>query len=30
MAHHVLRPPVTEEHVRQMRVNDTVTLEGVL
>ena len=30
MAHHVLRPPVTEEQVRQMRVNDTVTLEGVL
>lgn len=30
MAHHVLRPPVTEEEVRGLRVNDTVTLEGTL
>ena len=30
MAHHVLRPPVTEEQVRLLRVNDTVTLEGTL
>lgn len=30
MAHHSLRPPVTEEQVRLLRVNDTVTLEGTL
>jgi L(+)-tartrate dehydratase beta subunit len=30
MAHHVLRPPIPEEAVRALRVNDTVTLEGAL
>src|ERR1043165_5902290 len=30
MTHHVLVPPVTEEQVRALRVNDTVSLEGVL
>ncbi len=30
MAHHILTPPVTEEQVRALRVNDTVTLEGTL
>ena len=30
MAHYVLRPPVSEEQVRALRVNDTVTLEGTL
>ena len=30
MAHHVLRPPVTDAQVRALRVNDTVTLEGTL
>ena len=30
MAHHVLPTPVTEAQVRQLRVNDTVTLEGTL
>jgi L(+)-tartrate dehydratase beta subunit len=30
MAHHVLRPPVSEAEVRALRVNDTVTLEGTL
>ena len=30
MAHHDLRPPITEAQVRQLRVNDTVTLEGAL
>ena len=30
MAHHVLRPPLTEGQVRELRVNDTVTLEGTL
>jgi len=30
MAHHVLRPPIGEEAVRALRVNDTVTLEGTL
>lgn len=30
MAHHSLRPPVTEEQVRLLRINDTVTLEGTL
>ena len=30
MAHHVLHMPTTEESVRALRVNDTVTLEGTL
>ena len=30
MAHHVLHMPVTEEQVRALRVNDTVTLEDTL
>jgi L(+)-tartrate dehydratase beta subunit len=30
MAHHDLRTPVSEAQVRQLRVNDTVTLEGAL
>jgi L(+)-tartrate dehydratase beta subunit len=30
MSHHVLAPPVTEEQIRAIRVNDTVTLEGTL
>ena len=30
MAHHVLSPPVTEEQIRALRVNDTVTLQGPL
>lgn len=30
MTHHVLRPPVSEDEVRLLRVNDTVTLEGTL
>jgi L(+)-tartrate dehydratase beta subunit len=30
MAHHVLHPPITEAQARQLRVNDTVTLEGTL
>jgi L(+)-tartrate dehydratase beta subunit len=30
MAHYDLRPPVTEAQARALRVNDTVTLEGVL
>lgn len=30
MTHHVLRPPISEEQVRSLRVNDTVTLEGTL
>jgi len=30
MAHHVLRPPITEAQVRALHVNDTVTLEGTL
>ena len=30
MAHYDLRPPVTEAHARQLRVNDTVMLEGTL
>jgi L(+)-tartrate dehydratase beta subunit len=30
MTHHVLRTPITEEQVRALRVNDTVTLEGAL
>jgi tartrate dehydratase beta subunit/fumarate hydratase class I family protein len=30
MPHHVLVPPVTEAQVRDLRVEDTVTLEGTL
>jgi L(+)-tartrate dehydratase beta subunit len=30
MAHHVLRPPLSEDQVRALRVNDSVTLEGTL
>jgi len=30
MAHHELRPPITEQQARALRVNDTVTLEGTL
>jgi len=30
MTHHVFRMPVTEEQVRGLRVNDTVTIEGTL
>ncbi|TFW33814.1 FumA C-terminus/TtdB family hydratase beta subunit [Massilia horti] len=30
MAHYELTTPVTEEQVRQLRVNDTVTLQGTL
>jgi L(+)-tartrate dehydratase beta subunit len=30
MAHHDLRPPITEEQARLLRVNDTVTLHGPL
>ena len=30
MTHHVLRPPISEAQARQLRVNDTVTLEGTL
>jgi L(+)-tartrate dehydratase beta subunit len=30
MAHHELRPPITEVQARALRVNDTVTLEGTL
>jgi L(+)-tartrate dehydratase beta subunit len=30
MAHHLLTPPLTESQVRDLRVNDTVTLEGTL
>jgi L(+)-tartrate dehydratase beta subunit len=30
MAHHILRPPISEEAARALRVNDTVTLEGPL
>jgi len=30
MAHHILRPPISEEQVRALHVNDTVTLEGTL
>ena len=30
MAHYDLRTPLTEEQVRALRVNDTVTLEGAL
>ena len=28
--HHTLKPPITEEQARALRVNDTVTLEGPL
>jgi L(+)-tartrate dehydratase beta subunit len=30
MTHHVLTPPITEAQARALRVQDTVTLEGVL
>ena len=30
MAHHILTPPITETQARALRVEDTVTLEGVL
>jgi len=30
VAHHDLRPPVTEAQARALRVNDTVTIEGTL
>ena len=30
MAHHDLRPPISEVQARALRVNDTVTLEGTL
>ena len=30
MAHHELKPPLTEAQVRGLRINDTVTLEGTL
>ncbi len=30
MTHHVLHMPVTEEQVRKLRINDTVTLEDTL
>jgi L(+)-tartrate dehydratase beta subunit len=30
MAHHELRPPISEAQARALRVNDTVTLEGTL
>ena len=30
MTHHVLRPPLSEDQVRALRINDTVTIEGVL
>ena len=30
MAHHVLHTPVSEEQVRALRINDTVTLEDTL
>src|SRR6478609_244431 len=30
MAHHDMRPPLTEDSVRRLRVNDTVTLAGTL
>jgi L(+)-tartrate dehydratase beta subunit len=30
MAHHVLVPPITEAQARELRVQDTVTLEGTL
>ena len=30
MTHHLLRPPISAEQVRALRINDTVTLEGTL
>jgi L(+)-tartrate dehydratase beta subunit len=30
MAHHELRPPVTDAQVRALRIDDTVTLQGTL
>jgi L(+)-tartrate dehydratase beta subunit len=30
MAHYELRPPITDAQVRELRVNDTVSLEGTL
>ena len=30
MTHHTFHMPVTEDQVRALRVNDTVTLEGAL
>jgi len=30
MTHHVLRPPLSEDQVRALRINDTVTIEGAL
>ena len=30
MAHHVLAPPISEDQVRALRIEDTVTLEGTL
>jgi len=30
MAHHVLVPPLSESQVRELRIEDTVTLEGTL
>jgi L(+)-tartrate dehydratase beta subunit len=30
MTHHVLHPPLTEQQVRALRIDDTVTLEGPL
>ena len=30
MTHHAFRMPITEEQVRTLRVNDTVTIEGTL
>lgn len=30
MAHHLLVPPVSEAQVRELRVNDTVTIDGTL
>jgi L(+)-tartrate dehydratase beta subunit len=30
VAHHELKPPITEAQARALRVNDTVTLEGTL
>ncbi|HXS54414.1 MAG TPA: fumarate hydratase C-terminal domain-containing protein [Usitatibacter sp.] len=30
MAHHILTPPIREDEIRALHVNDTVTLEGAL
>lgn len=30
MTHHLLRPPISEAQARELRLNDTVTLEGTL